>query len=114
MVTSITHGCPTCQSTHIVKNGYTTYGQQRCLCHGCGKTRVLVPSAASQELLGFHRTLRSRATSESGGRSAGSEAENAPRSPPTGREAIQRLFPRMSCEAALSAITEILMGVLHT
>ncbi len=51
MVTSITHGCPTCQSTHIVKNGYTTYGQQRCLCHGCGKTRVLVPSPKISEIL---------------------------------------------------------------
>jgi len=39
------------------------------------------PSAASQELLGFHRTWRSRATSESVGRSAGSEGKNAKRSP---------------------------------
>ncbi len=41
----------------------------------------LMTSAASQELLGFHRTLRSRAPSERGGLSAGSEGENAPRAP---------------------------------
>ncbi len=63
--------------------------------------RINRHSAASQELLGFHRTLRSRATSESGGRKAKEKTLNALRSPPTGREAIQRLFPRMSCEAAI-------------
>ena len=60
-------------------------------------------NAASQELLGFHRTLRSRATSERGGRGAKEKTLNALRSPPSEREAIQRLFPRMSCEAALSS-----------
>ena len=43
IITSILHWCPACHSTNIVKNGHTTYGQQRCLCHACGKTRVLIP-----------------------------------------------------------------------
>jgi len=33
--------CPNCSSENIVKNGHTTYGAQRCLCHDCGKTRVI-------------------------------------------------------------------------
>lgn len=33
--------CPNCSSTNIVKNGHTVYGAQRCLCHDCGKTRVI-------------------------------------------------------------------------
>ena len=33
--------CPNCCSTNIVKNGRTVYGAQRCLCHDCGKTRVI-------------------------------------------------------------------------
>ena len=44
-------------------------------------------------------TLRQRA--EGGARGAKEKTLNALRSPPSGREAIQRLFPRMSCEAAL-------------
>ena len=43
IVTSIVHWCSACQSTNIVKNGHTSYGAQRCLCHDCHKTRVLVP-----------------------------------------------------------------------
>jgi len=33
--------CPNCSSINIVKNGHTIYGAQRCLCHDCGKTRVI-------------------------------------------------------------------------
>lgn len=40
MVTKI-QCCPNCGSTSIVKNGHTVYGAQRCLCHDCGKTRVI-------------------------------------------------------------------------
>ena len=43
IVTSITHWCPNCHSTNIVKNGHTRHGNQRCLCHDCGKTCVLIP-----------------------------------------------------------------------
>ena len=35
------HCCPNCGSKNIVKNGRTVYGAQRCLCHDCGKTRVI-------------------------------------------------------------------------
>ena len=48
IITSITHWCPACHSTNIVKNGHTTYGRQRCLCHDCGKTRVLIPKHDSR------------------------------------------------------------------
>ena len=41
IVTSQVHHCPNCHSPNIVKNGHTCYGAQRCLCHDCGKTRVL-------------------------------------------------------------------------
>ncbi len=60
IVTSITHWCPACQSTNIVKNGHTTYGQQRCLCHGCGKTRVLVPRRDSALDRFMEKALRER------------------------------------------------------
>lgn len=43
IVTSITHWCPACHSANIVKNGHTACGAQRCLCHDCRKTRVLIP-----------------------------------------------------------------------
>ena len=45
--------------------------------------------------------LRRRA--EGGARGAKEKTLNALRSPRSGREAIQRLFPRMSCEAALGS-----------
>jgi len=43
IITSITHWCPNCHSTNIVKNGHTRHGNQRCLCKDCRKTRVLIP-----------------------------------------------------------------------
>ena len=43
ITTRITHGCPNCRSTHITGNGHTRDGNGRCLCHDCGKTRVLIP-----------------------------------------------------------------------
>ena len=43
MITTVTaHHCPHCHSPNIVKNRHTCYGAQRCLCHDCGKTRVLM------------------------------------------------------------------------
>ncbi len=41
LIDIIVHFCPNCESINIVKNGHTEYGKQRCLCHDCGKTRVL-------------------------------------------------------------------------
>ena len=42
IVTVTVHRCPHCHSPNIIKNGHTCYGAQRCLCHDCGKTRVLM------------------------------------------------------------------------
>ena len=76
-----------------VVDGRTTVAPSCYQCHGKrwsgnvsnGKDVISLLSthtrAASQELLGFHRTWRSRATSERGGRGVGSEAENALRPP---------------------------------
>ena len=60
IVTSIVHWCPTCHSTNIVKNGHTPYGSQRCLCHDCHKTRVLVPRRDKSMLAFIERALRER------------------------------------------------------
>ncbi len=48
-----------------------------------------------------HCVLALRRRAEGGARGAKQKTLPALRSLPTGREAIQRLFPRMSCEAAL-------------
>lgn len=60
IVTSFIHWCPACHSTKIVKNGHTTYGSQRCLCHDCHKTRVLVPRRDKTMLAFMERALRER------------------------------------------------------
>ena len=60
ITTSIVHWCPACPRTNIVKNGHTTYGQQRCLCHDCGKTRVLVPKRESELDRFMEKALRER------------------------------------------------------
>jgi len=48
-----------------------------------------------------HGVLVLRRSAEGGARGAKEKTLPALRSLPSGREAIQRLFPRMSCEAAL-------------
>ena len=59
--TSITHWCPNCHSINIVKNGHTRHGNQRCLCHDCGKTRVLVPHRITTKHLDMiEKALRER------------------------------------------------------
>ena len=60
IITSFAHWCPACQSTKIVKNGHTTYGAQRCLCHDCLKTRVLVPRRDNSLFAFIERALRER------------------------------------------------------
>ena len=52
-----------------------------------------------------HCLLALRRRVESGGRGAKEKTLFALRSPPSGRKAIQRLFPRMSCEAALATLS---------
>ncbi len=46
MVTKI-YTCRHCDSTDLVKNGKTRHGNQRCLCHNCGKTLVLIPKVSN-------------------------------------------------------------------
>ena len=58
--TSITHWCPHGQSTHIVNNGHTRHGNQHCLCHDCGKTRVLMPKRNKDLDRFMEKTLRER------------------------------------------------------
>jgi insertion element IS1 protein InsB len=62
-ITSIVHTCPQCGSTNLVKNGHTTYGAQRCLCHDCGKTKVVNPVRkvrSLQEVQQVYRAFRER------------------------------------------------------
>ena len=62
IVTAVVHCCPNCHSTNILKNDHTCYGAQRCLCHDCGKTRVISrryrPPLARQAMI--ERALRER------------------------------------------------------
>ena len=60
ITSSITHWCPACHSTNIVKNGHTTYGAWRCLCPDCGRTRLLVPRRQESITAFIERTLRER------------------------------------------------------
>ena len=60
ITTSTTHWCPACHSTKIVKNGHTRHGNQRCLCHDCGKTRVLVPKRSASLKSFLKKALRER------------------------------------------------------
>ena len=60
ITTSITHWCPHCRSTNIVKNGHTRHGNQRCLCHDCGKTRVLIPKRTTHLHPFLEKALRER------------------------------------------------------
>lgn len=60
ITTSITHWCPNCRSSNIVKNGHTRHGNQRCLCHDCGKTRVLIPRRSSALNDFLEKALRER------------------------------------------------------
>ena len=62
---------------------------------------VLVQLHKSYWVFIEHCVLALRRRAEGGARGAKEKTLNALRSPPSGREAIQRLFPRMSCEAAL-------------
>lgn len=48
MVTKI-YTCRHCNSSDLVKNGKTRHGNQRCLCHTCGKTLVLTPKESNIE-----------------------------------------------------------------
>ncbi|HMB92981.1 MAG TPA: IS1 family transposase, partial [Rhodothermales bacterium] len=41
-------------------NGHTTYGAQRCLCHDCHKTRVLVPRRDKSLFAFIERAWRER------------------------------------------------------
>ena len=60
ITSSITHWCPNCHSSNIAGNGHTRHGNQRCLCHDCGKTRVLI-AKRSKVLHGFlEKALRER------------------------------------------------------
>lgn len=52
--------CPACQSTHIVKNGYTRHRNQRVKCHTCGKTKVLTLKKKPLDLPALERALRER------------------------------------------------------
>lgn len=63
IVTATVHQCPHCHSPNIVKNGHTCYGAQRCLCHDCGKTRVLTrrrPHVGPDQQAMIDRALRER------------------------------------------------------
>lgn len=60
IITSIVHWCPNCHSTNIVKNGHTRHGNQRCLCHDCHKTRVLIPKRSSAGHTMIEKALRER------------------------------------------------------
>lgn len=46
MVTKI-YTCRHCGSSDLVKNGKTRHGNQRCLCHSCHKTLVLIPKESN-------------------------------------------------------------------
>ena len=61
MVTNV-YTCRHCGSNDLVKNGKTRHGNQRCLCHGCGKTLVLMPklSASKQYEAQIVRSFRER------------------------------------------------------
>ncbi len=58
-----------------------------------------------------HGVLVLRRSAEGEARGAKEKTLPALRSPPSGREAIQRLFPRMSCEAALRGSHGTLFGL---